>query len=409
MKRKSFVTLILTIAIIIFLAVVAVTGIQIGGYVVKPLGTHIKQGLDLKGGIDIVEEIQESNVDDETVNRTVELIRERVDKFGVIDPSIQKEGNNRIRIQIPGMYDQQKAIDFIGKTGELKFVGPDNNVILTGKDVKDAIVTFDQYNKPQINLTLNDSGKTKFADATEKYVGKQIAIYLDDNMISNPVVNEKIPDGNAVIAGGNMTQEEAKRTAQLIKSGALPVTLKVASVKTTGPSLGSDALQKSILAGIIGISLVMIFMLIFYRLPGLIADIALVVYMLIVTYVYIGFKVTLSLSGISGFLLSIGMAVDANVLIFERIKEELKTGKTLKASLDSGFHRALTSIIDSNVTTLIAAIVLSILGTGPIKGFAVTLTIGILASMFSPITVTRFLLKLVVNTKKFENTKLYGA
>jgi len=333
MKRKSFVTLILTIAIIIFLAVVAVTGIQIGGYVVKPLGTHIKQGLDLKGGIDIVEEIQESNVDDETVNRTVELIRERVDKFGVIDPSIQKEGNNRIRIQIPGMYDQQKAIDFIGKTGELKFVGPDNNVILTGKDVKDAIVTFDQYNKPQINLTLNDSGKTKFADATEKYVGKQIAIYLDDNMISNPVVNEKIPDGNAVIAGGNMTQEEAKRTAQLIKSGALPVTLKVASVKTTGPSLGSDALQKSILAGIIGISLVMIFMLIFYRLPGLIADIALVVYMLIVTYVYIGFKVTLSLSGISGFLLSIGMAVDANVLIFERIKEELKTGKTLKHHL----------------------------------------------------------------------------
>lgn len=408
MKRKSGIILSLTIILIAFIAYVAAFGLEIGGYRIKPLGSLVKQGLDLKGGIYVVEEIQEKNVNSDTVDRTVQLIKDRVDKFGVVDPLIVKEGTNRIRIEIPGMYDQQKALEYIGKTGELKFVGPDKATILTGKDIKDAYVTYDQYNKPQVNLEMNPSGKAKFSDATKKFLNQQIAIYLDDEMLVNPTVQTQITDGSAVIT--NMEDvETAKRVAQLIKSGALPVTLKPANVRTIGPSLGNDALSRSITAGIVGISLVMIFMLLYYRLPGLVADLALIVYILLDLGAFVLFKATLSLPGISGFLLSIGMAVDANVLIFERIKEELKTGKTLNAALNAGFHRALSSIIDSNVTTVIASIILAILGSGAVKGFAITLTIGIFVSMFTAIFVTRFLLNLVINIKPFKKTKLYGA
>lgn len=409
MKRKSGIILSLTIIIIAFVAYISVFGLEFNGYRVKPLGSLVKQGLDLKGGIYVIEEIQEKNVSSDTVDRTIQLIKERVDKFGVVDPVVVKDGTNRIRIEIPGMYDQQTALNYIGKTGELKFVAPDNTTtILTGKDIKDAYVSYDENNQPQITLEMNSAGKTKFSDATKKYVGQKISIYLDDQLLVDPTVDEQITDGTAAITH-MQSLDEAKKVAQLIKSGALPVTLKAANVRTIGPSLGSDALSKSILAGIVGISLVMVFMLLYYRLPGLVADIALLVYILLDLITFIVFKATLSLAGISGFLLSIGMAVDANVLIFERIKEEIKTGKTLNAALDAGFHRALSSIIDSNVTTVIAAIVLAMLGSGTVKGFAVTLTIGIIVSMFTAIFVTRFLLTLVMNIKEFKNTKLYGA
>lgn len=342
------------------------------------------------------------------MDRTIQLIKERVDKLGVIDPVVVKDGTNRIRIELPGIKDEQQALDLIGKTGELKFVGPDGATIITGKDVKDATVTYDQYNQPQISLELNDSGKTKFSDATKKFVGQAISIYLDQDELLSPTVNEQITDGSAAIT--NLKDlNTAKNYAMLIKSGALPVTLKAENVRTIGPSLGSDALSRSLIAGAIGIGLVMIFMLLYYRLPGIVADVALVVYILLDLITFILLNATLSLSGISGFLLSIGMAVDANVLIFERIKEELKTGKTLNAALDAGFHRALSSIVDSNVTTVIAAIVLAILGSGTVKGFAITLSIGIIVSMFTAIFITRFLLNLVMNTKLFKNTKLYGA
>jgi len=408
MKQKSSVILILIIVLVAFLSYTALYGLKVGDYSVKSISSQIKQGLDLKGGIYVIEEIQEQDVDAETIERTVQLIKERVDKYGVVDPTIQKEGSRRIRIEIPGMYDQKKALEFIGKTGYLKFVGPNKDEIVNGKDVKNAYVSFDEYNKPQINLEFNDSGKEKFSEATKKYVGQKIAIYLDENMLTDPVVQVQITDGNARITNMEST-ETAKRIAQLIKSGALPVTLKPLSVRSIGPTLGTDALQKSVLAGIVGIILVMIFMLVYYRLAGLIADIALVIYMLIELFIFWKFNVTLSLAGISGFLLSIGMAVDANVLIFERIKEELRTGKTLKAALKSGFERALTSIIDSNVTTVIAAAVLAVLGSGAVKGFAVTLMIGIGASMITAIFVTRFLLNLVINMKIFNNSKFYGA
>lgn len=408
-QKKSIAILIVTVAVLSFLSYVTVYGLNLGSYVVKPLVGEVKQGLDLKGGVDITEEIQEQNLEADTLDRTIQAIRQRVDKFGVIDPVITKEGDRRIRIQIPGMSDQQKAIDFIGKTGYLKFVGPENDEVISGKDVKNAFVTFDQYNKAQINLELNDSGKSKFAAATKKYMGKQISIYLDEDMLASPTVQAEITDGNAVITNMEST-EEAKRIAQLIKSGALPVTLKVLNVRTIGPSLGSDSLQRSVLAGFIGLGLVMLFMILYYRIPGLVANLALIVFILISLAVFVLFKATLSLSGISGFLLSIGMAVDANVLIFERMKEEIKTGKTLKASVDSGFHRALSSIIDSNVTTVVACIALAVLGSGPVKGFAITMVIGVFVNMFTAITVTRFLLNHVINAKILTNhLKLYGA
>lgn len=408
MKQKSPIIFVLIVAVIAFLAYTAVYGLKVGDYTVKPLGGEIKQGLDLKGGIYVVEEVQGENVDAETMDRTVQLIKERVDKFGVIDPTIQKEGENRIRIEIPGMYDQKEALEFIGKTGYLKFVGPEEDEIITGKDVKDAYVSFDEYNRPQVILELNEEGKSKFSEATKKYLGKNIAIYMDDDMLANPQVQTQITEGSARITNMEST-DTAKRLAQLIKSGALPVTLQPLNVRSIGPTLGTDALQRSIMAGMIGIALVMLFMLVYYRLPGLVANIALVVYMLLVLYIFVAMKVTLSLAGIAGFLLTIGMAVDANVIIFERIKEELKTGKTLKASLNAGFDRALSSIIDSNVTTVIAGAVLAVMGTGPVKGFAVTLMIGIAASMFTAVFVTKFLLNLVINIKLFKNTKLYGA
>jgi preprotein translocase subunit SecD len=372
------------------------------------LGSKIKQGLDLKGGVYVEEEIQDQKLESDTINRTIEQIKSRVDQYGVVDPTIQQEGERRIRIEIPGVSNAQEAIDFIGKQGYLKFQGPNKDEVLNGKDVKNAFVSFDENNEPQISLELNESGKTKFADATKKYINQKISIYMDEEMLADPVVESEITDGNAVIQHLK-SLDEAKKIANLIKSGALPVTLKVLTYRSVGPTLGTDALNKSVMAGIIGIALVMLFMLAYYRLPGLVADIALTVYILLLFGIFALFKVTMTLPGIAGFLLTIGMAVDANVLIFERIKEEQKTGKTLHAALESGFKRALSSILDSNITTVIAAIVLMILGSGPVKGFALTLTLGVLASMFTAVVVTRFLLKLVIDIKAFRNNKLYGA
>lgn len=408
MKRRSSIIFTLIFVLIAIISYISAFGLDLGDYRIKSLGSEIKQGLDLKGGVYVVAEIQEQNIDSDTVDRTIELIKDRIDKFGVVDPTVVKEGNKRIRIEIPGMQDQEQALELIGKTGYLKFVAPDGSEVLNGKDVKNAYVSFNSYNQPVVSLEMNDDGTKKFADATQKYLNQKLSIFLDEDLLTDPVVRTAIPDGKAVIEGMEST-ETAKRIASLIKSGALPVTLKAENVRTIGPSLGSDALQRSILAGIVGISIVLLFMLVYYKLPGFIADMALIVYIVLTLGIFVLFKVTLTLPGISGFLLTIGMAVDANVLIFERIKEELKAGKTLHAALDSGFHRALTAIIDSNATTVIAGVVLAILGSGSVKGFAVTLIIGVLASMFTAVFVTRFLLNLVMNIKPFAKAKLYGA
>lgn len=242
-------------------------------------------------------------------------------------------------------------------------------------------------------MDLNESGTKKFADATKKFIGQPIAIYMDEEELTKPVVQAHITNGKAVITGSKSI-EEAKRQANIIKSGALPVAVKPVEVRTVGATLGANALDLSVKAGVVGVGLVFLFMLIYYRVPGLLADIALVLYIVLVLATFSTIKATLTLSGIAGFLLTIGMAVDANVLIFERIREELKTGKSIKSALESGYHRALSSILDSNITTIIAGIVLYNLGSGAVKGFALTLMIGIILSMFTAIVVTRLLLKL---------------
>lgn len=409
MKRKGAITFIASTVLIIFIAYVLSFGLTLGDYEVKSLGKEVKLGLDLMGGVSIEEEAV-GKVDKDALERTKELLELRVNSLGVAETNVQITGENRILIEIPSMYDAKTALETIGKTGKLRFVGPDKTEILTGDDVEDASVVVDQTtNEPVVQLTLKSAGAQKFAEATTKYVGQKISIYMDEEVVSDPTVDEPISGGKAIIKGMGSI-EQAKSLAGIIKSGALPVQLKPAQVNTIGPALGANAIPTSLKAAILGIALVMLFMLFYYRVPGFIADLALTVYIILTMLIFtLVLKQTLTLPGIAGLLLSIGMAVDANVIIFERIKEELKNGKSIKNAIDVGFHRAWSSILDSNVTTLIAGFALYLLGKGSVKGFALTLNIGVICSMFTAITFTRFILKAIVNTGWFKNTKFYGA
>lgn len=406
-KGKSAVLFFLCVLLIGFLAYSGAYGVTVGNYKLKPFNEVINRGLDLQGGVSILEEIQADKVDKETLDRTIELLSTRVNKMGVSETIVTREGQKRIRIEVPGKFDAKEVLDGVAKTGELKFVGPDKSVILTGKDVKKATAYINQENQPTIGLELNDAGTKKFADATQKFMGQPISITMDEQVLTSPNVGAHITDGKAVI-NGSKSLDEAKRQANMINSGALPVTVKNVESKVIGASLGANALPLSVLAGKVGIGIVMIFMLLYYRIPGLLADIglALFVYVVLATFANIG--ATLTLSGIAAFLLTVGMAVDANVLIFERIKEELKGGKSAKSAIETGFHRALSSIIDSNMTNVISGIILYSLGSGSVKGFALTLIIGVVISMFTAIVVTRFLMKLAANMGWFNNKWAIG-
>ena len=329
-KKKSTILFLITVLVIGILAYTGFQGFNIGGYRFKPFTETINKGLDLQGGISVLEEVQGAKPDAKTLDRAIELISMRVNKMGVSETLVAKEGNNRIRIEIPGVFDSKEVLDTVAKSGELKFVGPDKVTILTGKDVKDATAYAGENNQPTVGLEFNDSGKKKFAAATQKFLGQPITIYMDAEMLTNPTVQAVITDGKAVITGSK-DLAEATRQAQIIKSGALPVSLKAVSVKTVGATLGANALPLSIKAGGVAILFVFLFMLLYYRAPGIVANISLVLYVVLVLGAFSAINATLTLSGIAGFLLTIGMAVDANVLIFERTREELKTGKSIKA------------------------------------------------------------------------------
>lgn len=407
-KTKSIILFCVIVVVIALLSYIGFRGINnIAGYRIKPFTETINKGLDLQGGISVLEEIQNSNVDNATVERTAEMLSMRVNPNGAKETTVSREGKNKIRIEIPGEYDSNKVLESIGKTGTLEFKGPDNKVILTGKDVKDASAYLDEMGKPTIGLELNADGTKKFADATSKFLQQPIGIYMDGEELTKPVVQSVITNGKATITGSK-SLEEAKRQANIIKSGALPVTLKAVEFKTVGATLGQNALPLSMKAGAIGIGLILIFMLLYYKTPGLMSGIALIFYVFIVLTTFSAAKVTLTLSGIAGFLLTVGMAVDANVLIFERIKEELKLGKSIRNAVEAGFNRALSSILDSNITTIIAGAVLYSLGSGAVKGFALTLMIGIILSIFTALTVTRILLKLSIEMGLIKNTSHFG-
>ena len=381
------------------------------GYYITPLATSIKQGLDLQGGTHVVLEAvdtPEAKVDEDAVQRVVKIIEKRVNEIGLTEPLIQRQGERRIIVELPGISEPEKAIQMLGKTALLEFQDESGKTVMTGKDLKDAKAEIGQNKNSVVSLEFSSEGAKLFGDLTTKNVGKRISILLDKTVLTSPVVNEPIPSGKAIITGSGSI-EEAQNLAILLRSGSLPVKVQVLEMRTVGPTLGQDSKDKSVLAFGIGVGGIIIFMLLFYRLPGFVATVALLLYVMMLLFGLKMLNATLTLPGIAGIILSIGMAVDANVLIFERFKEEFRAGKTLRAAMDAGFNRAFATIFDSNLTTLISAVVLFFMGSGPIKGFAITLGLGIVLSMFTAITVTKFMLKLLMHTNVFKNGKIFGA
>ncbi len=405
MKNQSGIKLVATVIVI---AAALILSIQ-------PLVNNTNLGLDLQGGAEVV--LQAVPEDGETVTaedmqQLVTVMNNRVNELGVSEPIIQVEGNDRLIVELAGVYDPEQAIEIIGKTAQLEFRDPDGNVLLTGADLEDAsaiidnTTTADKMN--QVSLTFNEEGAQKFYDATSRFVGQIIYIYLDDEVISSPVVQSPIPNGQASISGGFATYEEAATLAALLRGGSLPFDIEVLSKNTVGPTLGADSLSASLQAALLGFVLLFLFMILYYRLPGGWACISLIVYALILLWVLNLLNATLTLTSIAGFILSAGMAVDSNIIIYERIREELRKGKSLKAGIESGFKRAFTTILDSNLTTLIASIVLYYFGTGTIKGFALTLSIGLIASLFTAITFTKAMLRWMSDVDFLSDKRLYA-
>jgi protein-export SecD/SecF family membrane protein len=396
-KGKSSVLFILSTIAIIAFAFIGVNGLEVGDWKVKSFNDTITKGLDLQGGVSVTMEIQDEDISKADLEKTKQQLELRVNKIGVSETVVSTEGDRRIRVEIPGQYDSAGIVDSLSKTGELTFKSPDGEVLLTGQDIEKASVTSDsQTGKPEVSLELTSEGQPKFAAATEKYLGKQISINMDDQQLSNPRVDTVITQGKASITGQS-SLEEAKKLAGLINAGALPVTVKAASVETVGADLGTTAFPNAIKAGIIGIGLVYLFMIAFYRRLGVISAITMTFYIAMTLLIFGEIGAALTLPGIAAFLLTIGVAVDANVLMFERIREELKKGISPKTAVKKGFNEALSSIVDSNVTTIIAAIVLYAFGTGSVKGFAVTLMIGVLVSLFTALVITKFMMNKAVD------------
>ncbi|MCD8553195.1 protein translocase subunit SecD [Seleniivibrio sp.] len=371
-----------------------------------------------------VKDIKESAID-----QSLEVVRNRVDQFGVAEPIIQRQGTNQVVVQLPGITDPERAINLIGKTAQLTFHMVDDtvseaeatsgnipfddiilyqkhtdkasgavskipfvlkrDVVLTGDYLTDAQVSFSNtYNQPIVEFKLDAAGSKLFEELTGENIGKRMAIVLDDNVYSAPVIKSKIPGGSAYIDGMSNMQE-AKDLAIVLRAGSLPAPVKIEENRTVGPSLGQDSINAGVKASAIGFVLIVVFMGVYYRWSGWVANLALFTNFVIILGVMAQFGATLTLPGIAGIILTVGMAVDANVLIFERVREELRLGRTPLNALEYGYEKAFSTIMDANITTIIAAVVLFQFGTGPIKGFAITLSIGIVASLFTAIFVTK--------------------
>lgn len=431
---------------------------------VFPIKGRINLGLDLKGGAHIVLQAKGTDANplsEDSIERLLAVLRNRIDQYGVAEPLIQRQGKDRVIVDLPGVEDPEAALELIGKTALLEFrkvlkgapavpPGPQrpnyesdeeyNNALsrweeanaqieaikdelanqaekesgllfskddderyyllgtpyVTGKDLKNAGTQYDNLGRPVVTIAFNNEGAKLFDKATSESVGEQLAIVLDGVVVSAPVVQERISGGNAQISG-QFSVPEAQRLAIMLRAGALPVAVEVLENRSVGPTLGADSINQGLRAGIIGAGLVILFMLVYYHVLGIAADSALVVALLLVFAGLISLRATLTLPGIAGIILTIGMAVDGNILIYERVKEEFRSGKTPNASIDSGFRKALTTILDANITTLIAAAVLYYFGSGPVRGFAITLSIGIVASVFTAVVVTRAMLQALMS------------
>ena len=422
MKKKSILILALMVIVAVLMNYVAFFGISIGdmsygGVLDEQQG--IRRGIDIAGGSVITFRALADNPTEEQMDVVEAIFSARLNNAGYTEARISRDETGKITVEIPSETDTDKAASLLGATAKLTFVDADDNVVLDGAtDIKNAEYRFGQLSQSSgqeayVQLTLTSEAVSKFADATAAAAARSgegknyIAIKMDDQIISSPSVKEKI-DSETCVISGSFTPETAQELANQIKSGALPFDLEPISKDTIGPELGAKALPTSLMAAGIGILVVMLFMILVYRLPGLIADVALAIYVGLISLILGIGRVNLSLSGIAGIVLSIGMAVDANVIIFERMKEELLIGKTIKASVDAGFKKAFSAILDSNITTIITCVVLYLSGIGTIRGFAVTLGLGVIVSMFTAIVVTKFLLKQLVGLN-VKNRKLFCA
>lgn len=404
MKKRSLVGIIVTFVLIALLCFVVINGFSVGIYEVKPLN-GIQQGLDLTGGVYTVYQATDTSVDnfDEKMDGAMLVLRDRLDAKGFTEATVTKQGMDRIRVEIPinstsEIQDPNEVAEFIGTPAKLEFVDPNGNTVLEGSDIANAQAGQNpQTLEYMVSFELTQAGAEKFAAATEEFLNQTISITMDGETISAPKVNSVIADGKGQITG-NFTMESARDLAMQIESGALPLDLQEIEVRSISATLGAGALQNSIIAGLIGLIILFAFILVYYRLPGLVACMALIAYVCFVLLLLGSVPgVQLTLPGIAGIILGIGMAVDANVIIFERFKEEFRSGKTLRTSFNGGFKKAFVTILDSNITTLICAIVLAVFGTGTLKSFAYTLIISIVVSMISALAITRGILKMFIN------------
>lgn len=415
----------------------------VSGYLLYPISNSLNLGLDLQGGVYLVYRIDETKLpddlaEDEAVDRALEIIRNRIDEFGVREPQIQRTNNGRIIVALPGIKNTERAKEIIGKTALLEFklvnndmrdavsagLGSDFEAVpcsdnlsqrqcpqgdyilkkqaaLTGRYLENASVRFGQQGT-SVSIDFDETGAREFGQLTARNVDRQIAIVLDGKVVSAPTVEQPIRGGQASITG-RFSDQEARDLALMLRAGSLPAPLEEIEERSIGPSLGEDSINSGLFAALAALVMVIVFMAGYYLLAGLIANITLMLCLLFVMAGLAGFNATLTLPGIAGIILTIGMAVDANVIIFERIKEELQDGKPVRSAVEDGFDNAFTAIVDAQVTTVITAIALYWFGTGPVKGFAVTLTLGILASMFSAIFIGKFIFALVTLRSSVKN------
>lgn len=412
-KSKSSLAIAITLIATVFLAYVSVFGI---GSKKMGAASEIKLGLDLDGGVSITYQTEQDNPAQKDMDDTVYKLQKRAETYST-EAEVYQEGSNRITIEIPGVTDADAVLEELGKPGSLEFFvasnvsGESAEVVLTGSAVKDAQpkITKDEQTGARtyaVELTLNDEGAEAFGNATAAHINDRINIAYDDEVICSPIVNTAIYDGNAVITGME-SYEAAENLASSIRIGGLSLDLEKIRSNVVGAKLGDEALKTSLLAGAIGLAIVIIFMCVMFRIPGVVSSIALILYTVLELVILNAFDVTLTLPGIAGIILSIGMAVDANVIIFVRIREEISAGKSVKSAIKAGFSKALSAIIDGNVTTLIAAAVLGFIGSGSVKGFAQTLAIGIVISMFTALVVTRLLLNAFYSLG-VKSEKMYG-
>ncbi|NLI93621.1 MAG: protein translocase subunit SecD [Peptococcaceae bacterium] len=408
MKRGNIIKLIITV----ILVVAAVF------FSIQPLTDSTKGiplGLDLRGGVHLVLQAEPGKdgaaVTDEDMSKAKAIIEQRINGLGVAEPIIQVDNTRkRVIVELAGITDPDKAVNLLKTTAKLTFRDAQGNILLDGAQLKDAKAGTDTSKGAAdyvVHITFTPQGATQFAKITSENIGKQIGIYLDEKMIQNPRVESAIVNGEGQITGYS-SLEEAAQYAVILRSGALPVSMSIAEKRQVGALLGADSLNKSMNASLYAVIFIFLFMLVLYRLSGLVANFALVVFGLIVIWCLYAIGTVLTLPGIAGFVLSMGMAVDLNIIIYERIKEEIKLGKSLRAAVDAGFSRAFIAVFDSNITTLFAAAALFLLGSTSIKGFAITLIIGIIASLFTGVTFTRWIMRWIVGINPRLSKSLFG-